>query len=68
MWFQIKTKPSGIYEVTHLHQKMSSRYLPKELKTITDVVLQRNGYLCHPENILIVMLADDRDYIRKLGC
>lgn len=49
-----------------MHQVMLLRYLPKELQTIIDPVIQWNSYFCHPENILIAMLADNRDYVRVL--
>lgn len=44
-----------------------SRYLSKELRDVIDPVLQRNGYFGHPENLLLTMIADERQYIRELG-
>ena len=44
-----------------------SRYLPEHLKAVVDVVIQRNGYFGHPENILLSMLTDERPHIRELG-
>ena len=39
-----------------------------ELKLVFDLVIARNGYFCHSENILLEMLGDERDHIRELGC
>jgi hypothetical protein len=39
-----------------------------ELKVIIDPVIARNSYFGHSENILLAMLADERDHIRELGC
>lgn len=47
---------------------MSSRYLPKFLKTIVDPFLERRCYFCHLKDILIAMFADDRDYVKVLKC
>ncbi|GBL81693.1 hypothetical protein AVEN_93473-1 [Araneus ventricosus] len=44
-----------------------SRYLSAELKAVIDPVFQRNGYFGNPENILIAMITNDRNFIRELG-
>lgn len=68
MWFQIKAKPDCIYGAKHLFDTIKmSRYLPECLKQVVDPVIQRNGYFGHSENILIGMLADDRQHIRELA-
>jgi len=68
MWFSIKTKPLCIFGAKHLHKTiMLSRYLPNSLKAVIDPVIQRNGFFGHPENILIAMLADDRQDINVLA-
>lgn len=68
IWFSIKCKPSCKYASRHLHEAIKrSRYLPQELKKVIDPVIQRNGYYAHPENILLSMLTDDRQYVRELG-
>lgn len=68
MWFKIKCNPSCINGAKHLWETISlSRYLNADFKTIIDKVIQRNGYFGHPENLLIAMLADDREIIRDLA-
>lgn len=68
MWFTIKCNPSCTNGAKHLYQTISlSRYLNAPLKEILGKVIQRNGYFGHPENILIAMLGDDRQIIRKLS-
>lgn len=68
MWFQIKTRPLCIYGAQHLQKTiMLTRYLPENLKLVVDPVIQRNGYFGHPENILIAMIADERETIRILA-
>lgn len=68
MWFKIKTKPSAIYGAQHLHESIVlSRYLSNDLKDIIDPVIKRNGFFGHSENVLISMLADNRNHIRELA-
>lgn len=68
MWFTIKTKPSCMYGANHLFKTiLISRYLPGPLKSIIDPVIQRNGFFGHPENIILAMLADDRQHIKTLA-
>ncbi|XP_060801595.1 uncharacterized protein LOC132902031 [Amyelois transitella] len=68
MWFTIKCNPSCTNGAKHLWQTIAlSRYLNAPLKKILDKVIQRNGYFGHPENILIAMLGDNREIIRKLA-
>ncbi|GBM80401.1 hypothetical protein AVEN_28801-1 [Araneus ventricosus] len=68
MWFKIRTKPSVIYGAQHLHQSIViSRYLSSYLKDVIDPVIKRNGFFRHPENVLISMLADDRNHKRELA-
>ena len=67
-WFEIKMKPTCLCGSNHFFGMIKkSRYLSDELKNIVDPVLQRNGYFCHPENILLAMLVDKRLHIRELG-
>ncbi|CAH1114255.1 unnamed protein product [Psylliodes chrysocephalus] len=44
-----------------------SHYLNNELKAVIDPIIKRNAYFCHPENLLLTMLSDDRPAIRQLG-
>jgi hypothetical protein len=68
MWFTIKSKPSCKDGSRHLWQTIHlSRYLPNELRKVVDVVLQRNGFFCHPENLLLAMITDEQKHIRELG-
>lgn len=68
MWFEIKRKPSIVYGAQHLHKLMKlSRYLPKHLKEIIDPVISRNGYFGHCESLLLAMLHDESETIRKLA-
>jgi len=42
-----------------------SRFLPADCQSEVDKCLQRNGFFGHPENLLLVMLADDSQDVRK---
>ena len=44
----------------------TSRYLPFEQKAKIDLVIQRNCYFAHPENLLLAMLTNNEPHIRKL--
>lgn len=68
VWFNIKTKPLCSDGARHYWKLIKySRYLTAELREIVDPVIQRNGYFCHSENILLAMVTDDRQHIRELG-
>lgn len=68
MWFRIKMYHSCLDGPLNLLTTIAlSRYLPKRLKSIVDPVIQRNGYFGHPENVLLAMLADERQEIRSLA-
>jgi hypothetical protein len=68
MWFDIKSKPHCKDGARHLWKMISlSRYLPDDLKTVVDGVISRNAFFAHPENILLSMLTDERNYIRLLA-
>ena len=49
------------------HSIQRSRYLSAELKRVVDPVIQCNVYFAHPENILLCMITDNSETIRKLG-
>ncbi|CAG9818134.1 unnamed protein product [Phaedon cochleariae] len=67
-WFSIKLKPDMKYGSLHLFNLIQrSRYLPSNSRQIVDRIIQVNGYLAHPENILLCMLGDERLHIRELG-
>lgn len=66
MWFNIKMEPKCVNGAKHFWKMISlSRYLPNNLRKIVDDTLQRNGYFTHSENILLAMLTDGDDEIRK---
>jgi hypothetical protein len=44
-----------------------TRYLPKDQRYLIGVVIQRNGFFEHVENILISMLDDECRSIRKIA-
>ena len=51
----------------HIFHLIRSRYLSTDLKDIVDLVIQRNSFFAHSENILIVVITDDREHVRELG-
>lgn len=68
MWFSIKRQSSCKDGARHLFRSIQlSRYLSTELRDIIDPVIQRNGYFGHPENLLLAMISDQREYVRELG-
>lgn len=68
VWFNIKMNHSVKYGPKHVFDVIkTTRYLPKKIKAIIDPVIQRNAYFCHPENMLLAMIADERKEIRELG-
>ena len=68
MRFCIKGHSSCDNGARHLFSKiLRSRYLPKNLLTVIDPVIQQNGYFGHSENLLLSMLTDVRPNIRELG-
>lgn len=68
IWFSIKDNnkcsdgPRNLFKLIQW-----SRYLPDNLKSVVDPVIQRNGYFGHPESIILSMLVDDRSHIRHLA-
>lgn len=68
LWFAIKTNPGCYDGPRHLWKMIQfSRYLPQNLKNIVDVVIQRNAFFAHPENMLLAMLTDGDNVIRELA-
>ncbi|GBN96416.1 hypothetical protein AVEN_10920-1 [Araneus ventricosus] len=61
--FPIKIRPYCKDRGRHLLKLI--RYLPTELKAKIDLVIQRNIYFAHPENLLIAMLTDSEPHIRE---
>lgn len=66
MWFLIKKNhnvssgPSHVFKFIEL-----SRYLPSKFKNIVDNAIQRNAFFAHRENVLLAMLIDDQETVRK---
>lgn len=68
IWFLIKQKTSFKDGSKHIYQLiMLSRFLPENVRSVVDSVIERNAFFAHPENLLVSMLFDDRDYIRELA-
>ena len=66
-WFEIKRRyeiTSGcknFFEIIKRVQEFPDKYVTHVCRN----VLQRNSFFCHPENILIGMLADADDAVRS---
>lgn len=68
VWFAIKTKPLIYDGARHLWKAIkASRIFSDKVKKVIDKVFQDNAYFAHPENILLAMLTDSRQYIRQLA-
>ena len=68
MWFSIKCNPSCENGARHLFQTiLRSRYLPENIRSVLDIVIQQNGYFGHVENLLLSMIMDERPRICKLS-
>ncbi|GBN88697.1 hypothetical protein AVEN_19754-1 [Araneus ventricosus] len=68
LWFSIKKSKYFIDGPKHVFQAIqTTRYLSYELLQVVDPVMQRNAFFAHPENVLLAMLVDEREYIRELG-
>jgi hypothetical protein len=69
MYFNIKFRSSSTYGSVHFSRFiLYSQYLPPQLLTIVQKVIQSNAYFAHPENIIFAMLYDQRPHIRRLAC
>ncbi|GBM18402.1 hypothetical protein AVEN_72742-1 [Araneus ventricosus] len=65
-YFAIKIHPYCKDGARHLFKLISATiYLPTELKVKVDLVIQRNSYFAHAENLLIAMLTDSEPHIRE---
>ena len=68
MWLKIKTNPhvqtgaKHISETLKLVKKQNIR-----IQSIVMPVIERNAYFIHPENLLLLMIGDEKPYIRELG-
>ena len=65
MWFTIKSKPDIIHGSRHYFKQVQLvKKLPKPVQTIVKENVNRSAYHAHPENVLLSMLADDRQEVR----
>lgn len=68
MWFRIKANSSYVNGARNVFETiLCSRYLSDKLKTIVDPIIQRNGYFCYSENLLLCMISDSRRNVRELA-
>ena len=68
-WFEIKCNNKltlGSINFFNLVQRMVNFPNQNVVKIGLDV-LQRNGYFAHPENVLVAMLGDDNEDLRRLA-
>lgn len=68
VWFDIKmhyTMKDGPKHILKVIQ--TTRHFPDNIKEIIDPVIQRNSFFCHPENMMLAMIFDERQHIRELG-
>lgn len=68
MMFEIKHKHSVVYGPVHLANMLKmSRFLePDHLKCVEDQI-QRNAFYAHPEHILLAMINDSEERIRRMA-
>ncbi|GBL76682.1 hypothetical protein AVEN_53380-1 [Araneus ventricosus] len=67
VWFAIKKGKYFTDGPKHVFQAIqTSWYLFDELLQVFDPVMQRNAFFEHTENVLLVMLIDEREHIREL--
>lgn len=67
-WFRIKCNPNVTNGATNLWETIKScTYLSEESQTIAFKSIQNNAYFAHPENMLLSMLVDKREHIKKLA-
>ncbi|CAH0550876.1 unnamed protein product [Brassicogethes aeneus] len=68
VWFDIKRCQLVKYGPKHIFNVVqTTRHLPDDIKRIIDPVIQRNTFFYHPENMLLAMIVDEREYLRELG-
>ena len=68
MWCESKCKPTIKDALKHLSKSIfSSRYLERNLGNCVQKVIQNNAYFAHPGNLILAMLCNKRQRIRKLA-
>ena len=66
LWFSIKMKPLITDAPKHVFQQMKLlKLLPSHVADIVRPYVSRNAYYAHPENLLLAMLDDDDENVRK---
>ena len=66
MWFNIKMKPLITDAPKHMfHQTKLLNLLPVDVADLVRPYVSRNAYFAHPENLLLAMLDDDDENVRK---
>jgi hypothetical protein len=68
VWFDIK-KNANCWDAARHYFKMieTSRFLPVRYRVVVQQVLKRNSYPAHIESIILAMLKDNRQVIRRLA-
>ena len=67
-WFRIKCNPKVTNGAMNLWETIKScTYLSGENQKIVFKSIQNNAYFAHPENMLLSMLVDKREHIKKLA-
>lgn len=67
MWFKIKMQPQIEFGPKHLFQTLDLLQTFDEVKRVVLPVIQRNAFFAHSENLLLAMIGDEREVLRKLG-
>lgn len=66
MYFNIKYYESVVYGSVLVGKFIRwTQYLPNNLRSVVNTVIENNSYFAHCENVLLSMLFDDRQHIRK---
>ena len=66
MWFTIKKRPLITDAPKHLFQQTKLlQLLPQKIVDIVKPTVSRSAYQAHPENLLISMLDDDDELVRR---
>jgi hypothetical protein len=68
-WFNVKHHSSCLDEARNFFYLIKRCYeLGPEDWEIVEPVLQYNSYFAHPENILLAVVTDEGECIRKFAC
>ena len=68
VWFDIKKKSTCWDAAPHYYKMIeTSRFLPVRYRIVVQQVLKRNSYRAHIESIILAMLKDNRQVIRRLA-